>query len=263
MALYFSSLNSGSNGNCYYIGNEQDAIFIDAGISCRETERRMVRLGLDIRQVRAIFISHEHTDHTRGVEVIVKRYQVPVYITPGTHGNSRLMIQHQMIRKFSVHHPVQIGSLSISAFPKRHDAADPHSFIISDKGTTIGVFTDIGSSCDHVTRHFSQCHAAFLEANYDEQMLEHGPYPAHLKNRIRGNEGHLSNRQALELFRKHRHPELSHLILSHLSEQNNTPEIVYDLFQGYSKGVRIDVASRYRESEVFRIGERPVNGTLF
>src|ERR1035437_2097749 len=97
MALYISSLNSGSNGNCYYIGNEQEAVLIDAGISCRETERRMIRLGLSIRKVRAIFISHEHIDHTCGAEVISRKYNIPVYITPATYENSRMNLSLALV----------------------------------------------------------------------------------------------------------------------------------------------------------------------
>ena len=258
MSLFIASLNSGSNGNCYYIGNERDAVLIDAGISCRETERRMLRLGLSMKKIRAIFISHEHSDHINGVSVLSKKYGLPVYITPATLQRSGLQLDHQLVVSFTAYQPVFIGEISISAFPKFHDAAHPHSFIAESRGIKIGILTDIGSVCEHVIRHFAECHAAFLEANYDEELLENGRYPYHLKRRIRGGNGHLSNSQALDVFINHRSPQLSHLLLSHLSRDNNRPELVYELFSQHANGTEIIVASRYEESAVYHINGMPV-----
>jgi phosphoribosyl 1,2-cyclic phosphodiesterase len=253
MSLYLSSLNSGSNGNCYYIGNDHHAVLIDAGISCRQIERRMARLGLSVNRVRAIFISHEHSDHIRGVEVLSRKHRIPVYITPSTHRNSRLYLDPKLIQPFTAHEPVRIGSLTVHPFPKHHDGIDPHSFTVTYKGITAGVFTDIGIACDQVIHHISRCHAAFLEANYDEIMLEEGSYPVYLKRRIRGGNGHLSNIQALEIFKSHRAPFLKLLVLSHLSAQNNHPQIVHDLFAPHATGTRIAIASRYEETDLFSI----------
>lgn len=254
MALQFASIASGSNGNCYYIGNEREAVFIDAGITCRETERRMIRAGLTIEKVRAIFISHEHSDHTRGAEVLSRRYHLPIYITPTTLRHSSLNLNTWLTIDFSAGVPVQIGDLTIMPFGKNHDGRDPHSFTVSGEGVTVGVFTDIGEPCEQVTRHFSECDAAFLEANYDEQMLLTGHYPWFLKNRIRSDHGHLSNDQSLNLFLTHGKPGLSHLILSHLSHENNHPEKVWEKFLPHALGRTIHVASRFEESPVFTIG---------
>lgn len=253
MSLFIASLNSGSNGNCYYIGNDREAVLIDAGISCRETEKRMKRIGLSMQRVKAIFISHEHSDHINGVAVLSKKYDLPVYITPATLQNSRLSLEQHLVTSFKAYQPVTVGSLEISAFPKFHDAAHAHSFVISCKGVTIGVFTDIGMACNHVTDHFSKCHAAFLEANYDEEMLQNGRYPYHLKRRISGGLGHLSNRQALEVFLTHRPGFMSHLLLSHLSRDNNDPGLVYELFQKHANGTEIVVASRYEETQMYYV----------
>ena len=253
--LYLASLNSGSNGNCYYVGNEQDAVLIDAGISCRETERRMERLGLALTKVRAILISHDHTDHTRGVEVLSRKHRIPVYVTPATHMKSKLILEPSLVQPFTSNEALHFGSLSVNAFPKHHDAADPHSFTVTGKGITVGVFTDIGVACEQLVHHFGRCHAAFLEANYDETMLEQGRYPVFLKRRITGGEGHLSNLQALEVFKSYRAPFLDLLVLSHLSAQNNHPEIVSDLFKPHANGTRIAIASRFKESEIFCIPE--------
>ncbi|WP_266368210.1 MBL fold metallo-hydrolase [Tellurirhabdus rosea] len=252
--LFITSLNSGSNGNCYYIGNEQDAVLVDAGISCRETERRMERLGLTMRKVRAIFISHEHSDHIRGVSRLAGKYHLPVYITPLTHQQTRWPEPSFPIRPLRAYEPVPVGELSVTAFPKRHDACDPHSFVVAYHSTKVGVFTDIGHPCQHVIDHFSQCHAAFLEANYDEEMLDRGRYPYFLKQRIRGGDGHLSNGQALALFQQHRPPYMSHVLLSHLSKDNNCPQRALDLFRPHSEGTEVVVASRFEESAVYRVG---------
>jgi phosphoribosyl 1,2-cyclic phosphodiesterase len=253
MTLYIASLNSGSNGNCYYVGNDQEAVLIDAGLSCRETERRMRRLGLALDRVKAIFISHEHDDHIRGLEVLSRRYQLPVYITDPTLEQCRFPPDPPLIRSFRAGEAIQIGGLSVHAFSKTHDASDPYSFVVSSPTVRIGVFTDLGVVCDNLIAHFTQCHAAFLETNYDEEMLEKGRYPWPLKQRIRGGQGHLSNRQALDLFAAYRPPFMSHLLLAHLSQDNNRPELAQALFEEQSRGTAITVASRHNETEVYAI----------
>ncbi len=197
MSLFIASLNSGSNGNCYYIGNEQEAILVDAGISCRETEKRMLRLGLSMQKVKAIFVSHEHSDHINGIPMISKKYRLPVYITPPTLQRGGLNLDGQLVISFDAFQTVTIGDLQIIAFPKQHYASNPHSFLITCRDIKVGVFTDIGVVCENLVHHFRQCHAAFLEANYDDSMLDNGGYPYYLKQRIRGGFGHLSNKQAL------------------------------------------------------------------
>lgn len=254
MSLFITSLNSGSNGNCYYIGNAQEAILVDAGISCRETEKRMGRLGLSIQKVKAIFVSHEHTDHISGIPVLAKKYQIPVYFTTQTLQNCKLNLEEYLIESFITYQTISIGGLVITAFPKLHDACNPHSFLITCLGITVGVFTDIGMACEQVVHHFSQCHAAFLEANYDDEMLENGSYPYHLKRRIRGGYGHLSNKQALALFITNKPVFMSHLLLSHLSKNNNDPKLVQELFDNHADGTTVIVASRFEETPVYKIG---------
>ncbi len=188
MSLFIASLNSGSNGNCYFVSNEEEAVLIDAGISCRELEKRMSRLGLLPGKIKAIFVSHEHTDHISGIKILSKKYRIPVYITENTLKNSSLKLQPELVRSFTANTVVTIGGLSIHPFSKDHDAADPYSFTVEGNGVKIAILTDIGKVCERVVEHFKACHAAFLEANYDEDMLENGGYPVYLKNRIRGGE---------------------------------------------------------------------------
>lgn len=226
---------------------------VDAGISCRETEKRMTGLGLSMQKVKAIFISHEHSDHINGLPVMAKKYSLPVFITPGTYANSGQQLPPSSLQWLKAHEPVWVGALCITAFPKKHDAADANSFIISCNGITVGVFTDIGSPCDNVTQHFEKCHAAFLESNYDEEMLESGRYPVYLKNRIRGSHGHLSNKQALDIFTRFRPPFMTHLLLSHLSKDNNDPILAQRLFELHALTTKIIVASRYEATAVYSI----------
>jgi phosphoribosyl 1,2-cyclic phosphodiesterase len=258
MSLFITSLNSGSNGNCYYIGNHKEAVLIDAGISCRETEKRMNRIGLSFSKVKAIFVSHEHSDHITGIPGISKKYQIPVYFTEPTYSSSNIPVEENLLRYFQGGQSISIGSLNIKAFTKFHDACDPHSFMVTGNHVNIGIFTDIGHVCQSLVEHFHQCHAAFLEANYCEDMLANGSYPVYLKKRISGKHGHLSNIQALELFIKHRPAHFSHLILAHLSKNNNDPMLVERLFREKAGKTKISVASRYQETEVYEIPYSPV-----
>lgn len=261
MSLSITSLNTGSNGNCFYIGNQDDAVLIDAGLSCRETEKRLARLGLSMEKVKAIFISHEHSDHIKGLPVLAKKYQLPIYITEKTHLGGRQLLPQHLLYKFSSTTSVAIGSLEITAFPKLHDAAEPHSFTVAYKDIKIGVFTDIGDHCENLIYHFKQCNAVFLEANYCEEMLANGNYPYFLKHRISGGNGHLSNKKALELFVNHRPTFMSHLFLSHLSRENNCPELVQKLFSEVANGIEIIVASRLQETPVYQIEATEIKPT--
>ena len=262
MPLYISSINSGSNANCYYVGNNNEGILVDAGLSCRETEKRMGRLGIPMEKVKALFISHEHSDHITGLPAISRKYQLPVYITPGTLSGLQVPVEPELVRTFRHGDEIAVGDLSVKAFLKSHDAADPHSFLVSGEGVNVGVFTDLGYACKELLYHFKKCHAAFLESNYCETMLENGRYPEMLKKRIRGKKGHLSNDQALEIFVKHRPRHLTHLLLSHLSQNNNKPELVQSMFDAKAGQVEIIVASRYAESPIYTIEAKNKRGAL-
>jgi phosphoribosyl 1,2-cyclic phosphodiesterase len=210
-------------------------------------------LGLSLSTVKAIFVSHEHSDHITGIPALSKKYQLPVYITAPTFAASGLPIEASLLRHFTAHTPVCLGDLAIVPFPKHHDAADPHSFIVRDQQTTIGIFTDIGHACETVIHYFAQCHGAFLEANYCETMLANGRYPYFLQQRISGDDGHLSNNQALELFTQYRHPQLQQLVLAHLSKNNNSVALVEQLFREKANGVATLVASRYAPTPLLHI----------
>lgn len=253
--LFIASLNSGSNGNCYYVGNEKEAILVDAGISCRETEKRMLRLGLSMQKVKAIFISHEHTDHIKGLCTLAAKYNLPVYISTGTLSGCRFNLKEELIHHLNNNETIQIGSLAVTGFLKIHDASEPYSFVVACGATKVGVFTDIGEACDQLIFHFRQCHAAFLEANYDDALLEKSAYPYFLKKRISGGRGHLSNKKALDLFSSHKPAFMTHLLLAHLSKDNNCPDLALELFRQQANGTEIILASRYEETRVYTIFE--------
>jgi phosphoribosyl 1,2-cyclic phosphodiesterase len=203
--------------------------------------------------VKAVFVSHEHSDHITGIPGISKKYRLPVYITSATLRGSNIPIEKSLLRSFAPETTVDIDGLQVIPFRKSHDAADPHSFVVTDGTVRIGVFTDIGYTCQNTIKFFSQCHAAFLESNYCPDMLAKGNYPYYLKQRITGRQGHLSNSEALDLFLSHRGEQLSHLLLAHLSRNNNSPETVTRLFSPHAGQTQIIIASRHNETPVFCI----------
>jgi phosphoribosyl 1,2-cyclic phosphodiesterase len=253
MSLFVASLNSGSNGNCYYLASQETAIIVDTGLSCRETEKRLKRIGRTLKSIDAIFITHEHGDHIHGLPAIAKKHRIPVYISPGTLAESRFQLDRALVHGIRTHEPILVGDLTVTAFAKSHDARDPHSFVVSRNEVSVGVFTDHGHACENLVHYFSRCNAAFLEANYDEDLLEQGSYPFHLKERIRGDKGHLSNKQALDLFNNHKSSKLSHLFLSHLSEDNNHPRLVTNYFSKHAGDTEIVVAGRKKETRLYHI----------
>ena len=247
------SIASGSNGNCYYIGNNRDAILIDAGISARQLFSRLYEKRIDPHKVSAVFISHEHSDHTCGARVLGKRLRIPVYLTSRTFLAMHRNHQPFSPRFFEPGKPVVAGSFIVHPFLKNHDATEPCSFRIESEGNQIGVMTDIGSPCENVTSHLNLCHALFLETNYDKKMLMEGSYPWYLKQRIASDHGHLSNDQAFELLKNHAGEQLKMVLLSHLSAENNRPEIAGERFRELERKYDIVITSRHAPGEVFRL----------
>lgn len=256
MPVFFLSLNSGSNGNAYLVGDGRQYVMIDAGLPCRTTLLRLKEAGISPRALLAIFLSHEHIDHIRGVQGLTRKWHLPVYVSPETLRYASVKPDLSLVRFIDSEADIEVGPFRIHPFRKSHDAADPFSFSVTCEDHRIGIFTDLGRVCDSLRHHFSRCDAAFLESNYDEEMLEKGPYPVWLKERVRGPRGHLSNNEALELFLHHRSPGLRHLILSHLSEKNNHPDKVQHLFQPLAGDTQVHIASRHRISPLFQLEEK-------
>lgn len=252
--MKYCALASGSNGNCYYLANGEDAVLIDVGINAKQVELRMTNLGIVPATIKAIFITHEHTDHIRGLAIFCKRYQVPVYMTAGSYRGSRLQLPEHLLHIINSDQMVKIGALMICGVPKYHDAEEPCSFVVSNGEVNVAVLTDIGRVCDNVKRVVSEADVLLLEANYHEELLDSGSYPYWLKNRIQDGWGHLSNHTALKTVLTYRKRRLRHLILGHLSGRNNSVELVYKTFAPHLGGTKLSIATRFQETELFDSG---------
>ncbi len=247
------AIASGSNGNCYYIGNEKDAILVDAGLSGKQILSRMAELDLNPSKIKAVFITHEHGDHMRGARGVSKKLQVPIYLTAKTYNAAYKNMRPDYPKHFTPDQEIEIGDFIIFPVLKNHDAAEPCSFRIQYKEKNIGIFTDIGEACENVQIHLQKCDGLFLESNYDETMLWEGAYPYFLKKRVASELGHLSNDQAFELLENHAHENLKCVFLSHISRDNNTPEKALERMESLTTKFDIKVATRYEATEVYQI----------
>lgn len=251
--LEICAIASGSNGNCYYIGNDTDAILVDAGISGKQILNRMAEVGLDSKKIKAVFITHEHGDHMRGARGVNKKLQVPIYLTAKTYNGAYKNMRPDYPKYFTPNEEIQIGDFTVFPVLKNHDAAEPCSFLINYKNKNIGVFTDIGEACENVKLHIKECNGLFLESNYDEKMLWDGGYPYFLKQRVASKDGHLSNDQAFELLEQHTNEELECVFLSHISKENNTPEKAAERMKDLNDRFTIKLTSRHEASDVYCI----------
>lgn len=222
--MRFASLGSGSRGNALVVQHQCTTVLIDCGFSIKEVKRRLWNLHLDIDSLNAIVVTHEHTDHVSGVGVLARKYQLPVYATPGTCRAAswgEILDMHEM----SPDQSLAIGDLEFSPFTVPHDAKQPCQFVITQGDHRLGVLTDTGSITPHIISQLTLCDAMVLECNHDVQMLQDSGYPQHLKQRIGGYLGHLSNQQAADLIRCLDTSRLKHMVAAHLSEKNNTCEL--------------------------------------
>lgn len=220
-------LASGSKGNAIYITDGETAILIDAGLSAKEIRRRMDIRGLSFESIDAIVISHEHNDHIRGAGALSRKLKIPIYINEQTYiaSNGILKTPHE-IRSMDCGLPFHINGLRIHPFSISHDAADPAGFAIEKNGTKIGLATDLGIANLVVREHLKQSNLLILESNHDPVMLmENERYPWPLKQRVKGRKGHLANEDMEDLLAELVHEHLHHVILAHLSEENNAPHI--------------------------------------
>lgn len=223
--MRFSVLASGSGGNACYVETRETRILIDAGLSGRELMRRLELIQVDPKTLDALIITHEHSDHIRGAGPLARRLDLPVYINGST-----LRRGMKSLGRISMAVPVQTGQafsvndLFVETFTKCHDAADPMGVVVSSNGIKLGLVTDLGRTTRLVEDRLRGCRAVVLEFNHDESMLAEGPYPLDLKRRIKGPDGHLSNRQAGALLKTLCHRDLKVVVLAHLSETNNDAE---------------------------------------
>jgi phosphoribosyl 1,2-cyclic phosphodiesterase len=220
--MRFASLGSGSKGNATLVHGGETLLMIDCGFSLRETTRRLGRLGLEPGQLDAILVTHEHSDHCSGVAALSRKYQIPVYLTHGTCGTGRCDGSFEMHR-LNCGDSLAIGEFEVEAVAVPHDAAEPCQYRLTRGGRALGVLTDLGSITPHVVESFRNCQALLLEFNHDLPMLQVGDYPPHLKRRVGGDWGHLNNQQAAQLLQRIDLDGLHHLVVAHVSENNNCP----------------------------------------
>jgi phosphoribosyl 1,2-cyclic phosphodiesterase len=228
MILKLCVLASGSSGNCTFIGTEKTRILIDAGLSARKTAERLAQIGERMEDINAICVSHEHGDHIAGIRVLQKNHGTPVYANAGTFEVIGGDIKGA---RFTTGSPFSIGDFSIHPFPVPHDANDPVGFVFSAGTLQIGIATDIGMVTNALRERLRKCHAVVIEANHDETLLHEADRPWSLKQRIRGNQGHLSNRTAAGLIAEIAGEGLRHLFLAHLSSDCNSPHHARTTFE--------------------------------
>ena len=218
-------LASGSRGNAVWISDGETQVLFDAGLSGKEIEARMAARGISPQSLTALVLSHEHADHQQAVGVLSRRFGIRVHATEKTYRAASPVVKKPSgLSHFSPGKAFAIGSLTICPFSTSHDAADPTGFTITGAGMKIGLATDLGIATNLVAHHLTGCRALLLESNHDPQMLQDGPYPWHLKQRVKGRTGHLSNQDSRDLLGRVLGPDTSHVVLCHLSETNNTPE---------------------------------------
>lgn len=248
-------LASGSRGNAALIECGSTRVLVDAGISARELARRLESVGVSPGGVDLILLSHEHNDHARGARRFSARFGTPVACGPETLEALDLSPRHLADwQPLVAAKPLRLGELTIDAFPVPHDAARPLGFVLEGAGVRVGVVTDLGHATTLVVERLKQCDALLLEANHDDMMLRDGPYPWQLKQRVGGRLGHLSNSEAAALLRRAVGTSCRAVVLAHLSESNNTPELALAaarraLRQVGRGDIHVTVASQRRPSE--------------
>ncbi|MGH7885908.1 MAG: MBL fold metallo-hydrolase [Thermodesulfobacteriota bacterium] len=246
------TLASGSSGNSVYLETAYSKILIDAGISLRQIKLRLENIGVNIKELDAVIISHEHTDHS----LAVSKINVPVYVSTSTTFMWKDKVQH--LREFDSETVFELNDLEITPFSVPHDAIDPVGFTFNDGTKKLGIATDIGSVTSLVVEKLKDSNILILESNHDTEILLYSNYPWQLKQRIKGRLGHLSNKQSAWLLKKIFHNNLEHIVLAHLSKVNNCPEIAYktsyNVLESYdAQHVTLSVAPRNSVSEVISV----------
>ncbi len=245
-------LASGSRGNAIFISDGVTGILLDAGLSATELKRRLKSRGLSPKDLDAILLSHEHSDHIQAAGVLSRQLRLPIYLSRKIEKRVPLGNSVYEIRPFQCSVPFHIKNLTVHPFTVSHDAADPVGFTIGQNGSRIGVATDLGIVTPQLIHHLQNCHLLILEANHDPEMLMNGPYPWPLKKRIQSRRGHLSNGQSKDLLKELQHRRLEHVILAHLSETNNSPQkVLAEVSGAFSRcKPRLTVANQHRSSEI-------------
>ncbi|WP_111643155.1 MBL fold metallo-hydrolase [Marinimicrobium alkaliphilum] len=235
--MRFASLGSGSSGNATLVEWDEGALLIDCGFSAKEAELRLQRLGRRADELLAILVTHEHGDHIKGVAALARRHQLPVYMTPGTY-QSRDYGRLPDLRLIEGYGRFSLAGLAVQPVAVPHDAREPTQFVLERAGKRLGILTDLGSITPHVEASYQGCDALVLEANHDPGMLASGPYPVSLKRRVGGQWGHLSNQQAAGLLERLERERLQHLVVAHISQQNNSLAVAQQTLAGVTADIQ-------------------------
>lgn len=261
--MKIATLASGSSGNSIYIGTNKRNILIDAGITCKALTENLAAFGLGIGDIDGVFITHEHTDHIGGLGVILRRYELPVYLTEGTYDaimskNLLGRVPEEAFNIIKSDSEFNFGDVHVHAIHSSHDAAEPVIYRFDCEDKSAAIVTDIGEPNPSMIETLKGLSVLLLEANHDVCMLQAGPYPYPLKHRILSEKGHLSNETAGQLAVKLCSENMKNIMLSHLSETNNYPELAreavkMELVMAGIDSVEVDVAPRYGISKVIEI----------
>ncbi len=267
MSLEYSVLASGSSGNCTWIRGGGVEVLVDCGLPLRTLTQRLADIGRDVRDLHAVICTHLHGDHIGGVTPLARAHGVRVYGTGPTLDAVRGEPPRENFVRIAAADEFRIGGVTVRTAPTPHDAPESIAVVVADAQSRVGVVTDLGHVNATVERHLSGLDALVLEMNHDVELLENGPYPEHLKRRIRSARGHLSNEQGAELLAKVMHAGLQHLTLAHLSETNNQPELAREVAEKVlarrSNAPRLVVAEQRRATEPVRLGPRRGQLSLF
>lgn len=247
------TIASGSSGNCVYVGSDNTHILIDAGISRKRIADGLKELDLTMSDISAIFVTHEHSDHIKGLGVISRKDGIPVISSAGTYdgivnGGGLGNLPEDLFATMPVDSDVTVGDLNIHSFAISHDANEPFAFRVSDAYKSAGIATDLGYYDDYIIDNLKGCDTLLVEANHDINMLQIGSYPYYLKQRILGNRGHLCNEAAGRLIDSLLHDRLGHIFLGHLSRENNYDKLAYETVR-----LEIDMSDSYFKSSDFEI----------
>jgi phosphoribosyl 1,2-cyclic phosphodiesterase len=225
--MQFCVLGSGSRGNCTFVSADNISLLIDAGFSGIEISRRLEKIGADPSSLSAILITHEHSDHISGAGVLSRRYKIPLWLNTATAATQKKALLNPYKQNiFSTGKYFMINGLTIHPFSVCHDAAEPVGFIIEHQGVCLGYCTDTGIASKLISFRLSKVAGMILEFNHDPDLLKNGPYPLYLQQRIRSKEGHLANADAARFLKSIIHPGMQAVVLAHLSQTNNDPELV-------------------------------------
>jgi phosphoribosyl 1,2-cyclic phosphodiesterase len=246
-------LASGSSGNAVVVRSGENTLLVDVGVSARQIRRRMEQFGVSPDELDAVVLTHEHSDHVRGLEVFSRRYPLPVWASSGTW--SRLRVRTSSGGELRSGSPIHVGCLRVLPVSTSHDAADPVAFLVDDGDHRLALCTDTGVVTHLLEQRLRDSEVLLIEANHDADMLRHGPYPWPLKQRIASRLGHLANHQTEEALSRIGTGSLKAVVGMHLSEQNNRPDLVIDSLGGAAGSCPVvDVVTRW---EMLRI---TVNG---